>query len=436
MNNSTVNAESSQHNRPLRVALVSHSDLLGGASIVTYRLMHALRDAGVDARMVVFNKYTDDPQREPLITEAAPRLRRGVAFFTERAGIALNNGFSRANLFKVSTASTGLPVYSHPWVTEADVVVLSWINQGLLSLDGLRRLGQLGKPIVWTMHDMWCLTGICHHALECDAYTRSCGNCQYLGGGSPGDLSNRVWRRKKALFDSMPITFVAVSNWLAQCAAKSSLLAGRNIRVIPNAFPVDTFATSPTMQLERLSRVQNYILMGAARLDDPIKGLPVAIDALNHIFDNRPDLVKNSTVVFFGGLADRSAFDKLRYPHQYVGTINDPRTLRQLYARAKAVLSSSTYETLPGTLIEGLASGALPVTFGRGGQADIVDHLENGYIARYGDYIDFANGIVWALERKVDRNALHEDIRRRFSSASVAARYISLFESLLHRDSQ
>ena len=30
--------------RPLKVVLVCHSDLLGGASIVTYRLMNALRD--------------------------------------------------------------------------------------------------------------------------------------------------------------------------------------------------------------------------------------------------------------------------------------------------------------------------------------------------------------------------------------------------------
>ena len=45
---------------PLKVTLISHSDLLGGASIVTYRLLYALRDAGVDARMVVFNRYSND----------------------------------------------------------------------------------------------------------------------------------------------------------------------------------------------------------------------------------------------------------------------------------------------------------------------------------------------------------------------------------------
>lgn len=419
-----------QSSTPLKVALICHSDLLGGASIVTYRLMYALRDAGVDARMIVFNKYSTDL----LVEEGANRLRRGVAFFLERAAIAARNGFSHDKLFKVSTASTGLDIVNHPWVKEADVIALSWINQGLLSLKGLRKLAKLGKPIVWTMHDMWCLTGICHHAQECRGYFKSCGNCQFLTGGSTRDLSHAVWRKKRKLYSGTPITFIAVSNWLAQCAAKSSLLADADVRVIPNAFPVDSFFTRPTMPLDRLNQVAtNYILMGAARLDDPIKGLPLAIKALNWLFDNRPDVAQTSTVVFFGALGDSATLEGLRFPHQYFGTINDANILRQLYASAKVVLSSSLYETLPGTLIEGLASGALPVSFGRGGQADIIDHLSNGYIARYKDTEDFAQGIIWALSQDQDRDALHEDVRRRFSASHVARTYIALFNELLGR---
>lgn len=415
---------------PLKVTFICHSDTLGGASIVTYRLMHALRDAGVEARMVVFNKYSNDP----LVAEGAKRLNRGVAFFLERAGIAVRNGFSRSNLFKVSTAATGLDIHKHPWVKEADVIALSWINQGLLSLKGIKRLARMGKPIVWTMHDMWCLTGICHHAQECRGYFEKCGNCQFLTGKSQRDLSRAVWNKKRKLFASTPITFIAVSNWLAQCAAKSSLLADADVRVIPNAFPVDSFFTKPTMPIDRLNQeVKNYILMGAARLDDPIKGLPMAIDALNWLFDNRPDVAQTSTVVFFGALADPNSLDGLRFPHQHLGTVNDPNMLRQLYASAKVVLSSSLYETLPGTLIEGLASGALPVTFGRGGQADIIDHLSNGYIARYRDTDDLAQGIIWALSQNPDRDALHEDVRHRFSATAVARTYTDLFRELLAR---
>ncbi len=43
--------------RPLKVAMISHSDMLGGASVVTYRTYEsALKAEGVDARMSVYNR--------------------------------------------------------------------------------------------------------------------------------------------------------------------------------------------------------------------------------------------------------------------------------------------------------------------------------------------------------------------------------------------
>lgn len=419
--------------RPLKVALISHSDTLGGAAIVTRRLMQALRAEGVDARMVVFNKLGDDTT--VLATEG--RFRRGYSFMAERARIALANGFSRENLFKVSTGGNGLPLHNHPWVLEADIIVLGWINQGLLSLHGLKRLAALGKPIVWTMHDMWCLTGICHHAYECRAYLNECGNCQFLTSRKNNDLSHKVWRKKHALYSSVPVTFVAVSSWLAKCCRESSLLRDADVRVIPNAFPVDSFPTSSNFRFNRIGEsVKRIILMGAARLDDPIKGLPMAIDVLNYLFDTDPEAVRDTTVIFFGDVRDKSAFANLRLPYLHLGTVDDGRVLRHLYSRANVVISTSLYETLPGTIIEGQAGGAIPVSFGRGGQADIIDHKVNGYIARYKDIPDFAAGISWALKQDIDRDELHESVRRKFSARSVARRYIDLFHELLAKNPQ
>ena len=417
--------------RPLKVVLVCHSDLLGGASIVTYRLMNALRHEGVDARMLVYTKTTQSPEVDVI----SSRFNRGFRFMAERLEIMARNGFSYANLFKVSTASLGVPVHRHPWVKEADVIVLSWINQGLLSLSGIRKLGQTGKPLVWTMHDMWCLTGICHHAYECSRYENECGCCPLLNSADPKDLSHKVWKKKAELYRRVPITFVAVSNWLAECCRRSSLLASRDVRVIPNAFPIDAFSTESTVRLTHydLNPDKHIILMGAARLDDKIKGLDYAIDALNYLFDNHPETPRNSIAIFFGEVRDPSAFDRLRFPHYEFGRISDPTALKELYAAASVVLSTSLYETLPGTLIEGQASGCLPVTFDRGGQADIITHKVDGYLAPFGDIKEIAAGIIWALAEKPDRQALHDSVRRRFSGRIIARRYIDLFNELLSR---
>lgn len=419
----------SNDKKALKVTFISHSDLLGGAGVVTWRLMQALNAKGVDARMIVYTKYSDSDK----VAVTGSRFSRGWNFTLERFGILARNDFNRSDLFKVSVADHGMPLWRHPWVADADVINLSWINQGLLSLDGIRRIAALGKPIVWTMHDMWTMTGICHHAYECTRFHDSCGCCPFLKSDNPSDLSNRVWRQKHTLYGEVPVHFVAVSNWAAERARSSSLMKDMPVTVIPNAFPIESFMTEPIDDFPRFDPIPNRrrLIFGAARLDDPIKGLDTLIDALNLLFDNNPEIGINTGVILFGDIRDKSILDRLRFAVLNMGRVDDPRLLRQLYASSVAVLSTSRYETLPGTLIEGQASGCLPVTFGNGGQADIVTHLKDGYIARSGDVEDFANGIIWALGQKVDRRALHDSVGSRFGADSVADRYISLYESLL-----
>ena len=98
------------------------------------------------------------------------------------------------------------------------------------------------------------------------------------------------------------------------------------------------------------------------------------------------------------------------------------------------VISTSLYETLPGTLIEGQASGCLPVTFGKGGQADIVEHLKTGYIAEYKDPASVAKGIEWALEANILREFLHSEVERKFSAAKIAQQYIELFDKVTRKN--
>lgn len=420
---------------PLKVTLLCHSDMIGGASVVTFRLMNALRREGVDARMLVFTKSSDSDN----ICQVSTRGVRGLKFMLERIRIFASNSFDRKNLFKVSVANTGVNLSRHPWVKDADILLISWINQGMLSLKGIRHLASLGKPVIWTMHDMWCMTGICHHAYECTRYREQCGRCPFLHSHIKNDLSHRVWHRKDKLYNRTDLVFVAVSRWLAEKAAESSLLSNRDIRVIPNAFPVESFLVAPTHTISTFSinHASKLIVMGAARLDDPIKGLDLAIDALNYIFDNYPDKASKATIIFFGNLRERQKLDRLRFSCKYLGRINDWRMLRQLYASADVVLSSSLYETLPGTLIEGQAAGCLPVSFDRGGQSDIItEHKVNGYIAHYPDTVDLAEGIMWALDQNRDRNALHRSVEERFASRNIALQYIDLFNELLGRNSE
>ena len=415
----------------MKVTFLCTNDCLGGAAIVTHRLMDALRAEGVDARMVVARKSGTSPW-----VAQVPRARFMRAFLSERLEILLRSGLRRRNLWKVDTMRFGCGVTRHPWVREADTVVLTWVNQGLMSLKDIERLHRMGKRLVWVMHDMWCATGICHHAEECHRYEATCCGCPLLKGGSDStnaDLSTRVQTAKQTLYGHVPIRFVAVSRWLADACACSSTMGTLPVEVIHNAIPLQRYSTVPRLSREQLALPADgaLIVMAAARLDDPIKDLPLAIDTLNRLHE-RP-LTERPVAVMCGALKNPEALATLRLPYVHLGTVTDPERMAEIYAHSTAVLSTSVRETLPGTLIEGMAAGATPVTTGIGGQADIVDSGTDGYILPPDTPAEAkAAQLALLLEKAITapfpREAQRAAVERRFSSSAVTTRFLSLLQ--------
>lgn len=420
----------------MKIALICKSDSTGGAAVVTFRLMNALRANGMDARMIVTEKKSGSPH----VIEAASQNKSLVPFLAERLRIFAGNGFNRKTLFRIDTASDGLPLHRIPFVREADVICLNWVNQGVVSLKGIRKLAALGKPLVWTMHDMWNMTGICHHAALCDRFSDECGCCPLLGhNGDENDLSRRVQLKKEHLYaisrgGTPAIHFVAVSNWLAERSRHSTLLRDKSVSVIPNAFP---FAKGNVIR--RVAEDGKFrILFGAARLDDPIKGLPVLLKALKVLCKRTPELGERSELITFGAMKDREAFAGVSIPHRHLGVLHVEEAIRKAYSECDCVVSASSYETLPGTLVEGQAYGCVPVSFDRGGQRDIVDHKETGYIAEWNEDEDvaasrIADGLIWAANAAGEelRQRMETSARSRFSEGAVGAAYLDLFRELL-----
>lgn len=417
---------------PLRVTFISKSDLQGGAAIVTFRLMEAMRRLGVDARMLVCEKISESPHVEVCASPKQIKLK----FLKERLDIFLRNGCSRRTLFKIDTATEGLPLWNHPWVMDADAICLGWINQGMLSLKGIRKIAAMGKKMVWTMHDMWNMTGVCHHAGTCERYKDKCGKCPLLGPMSKkNDISHKTWKRKKEAYAECGIDFVAVSSWLAGKALESSLLHDKNVTVIANAFPFDRpeeDSIGKGMNIGRDGRIR--IIFGAARIDDPIKGLPTLLEALKEYADKYPDKAEKTELITFGAMKDPDCMNNVSLRHTHLGTLRGGQALRTAYEGCDIVVSSSDYETLPGTLIEGQAYGCIPVAFDHGGQRDIIDHLRTGYLAAWDEdrmkrASSLADGLAWAAGKAGDdalKVAMRKSVCERFSDMEVARKYIGL----------
>ena len=428
----------------MRILIVNTSESTGGAAVAASRLCDALNNNGVKAKMLVRDKQTDDI----IVAECGGgKLKKKWCFLWERAVIWLNNRLSRQNLFKVSIANVGIDITGTPEFQEADIIHLHWVNQGLLSLRGLQKILKSGKPVVWTMHDMWPLTAICHHAYDCEAYCTGCNNCRFLSHPGKDDLSARIFRRKEKVLQAAAgngrgrLHFVAVSEWLAERARKSALIAHFPISVIPNVLSLQQFTivdrTDARTTLEISTRF--VIAFGAARLDDPIKGFEYLTEALRLLVAANRLNADDVHLLLFGTVRDASIFDSLPVHFTHLGYISDTYRLSEVYSAANIVVSSSLYETFGQTLIEAMACGCVPVSFDGSGQTDIITHEKNGYLAQRLSAKSLADGMEWALKKSENEGVtLSKDLRRsvvrRYGESVVANQYMILYQSLLSRN--
>lgn len=418
--------------RHMRVLLVNTSERMGGAAVAANRLMTALNNNGIKAKMLVRDKETEQIS----VVGLERNWRQGWHFLWERFVIWKANRFRRHQLFAVDIANSGTDITTLPEFKEADIIHFHWINQGMLSLQSIRQILASGKPVVWTMHDMWPCTGICHHARTCTHYQNECHHCPYLyGGGGKRDLSTRVFRKKKALYAEGRLTFVACSHWLEQLAQSSAIIGHNQVTSIPN--PINTALFRPsdkTAAREKcgLPTNQKLILFGSVKITDKRKGIDYLIEACNHLIEEHPELRQQLGVVVFGHQSEQLQ-DLLPFPVHALPYVKNEHDLVNVYNAVDLFVTPSLEENLPNMIMEAMACGVPCVGFQIGGIPEMIDHLHNGYVADYKSANDFANGIYWVLNEP-DYANLSEQAQRKvatcYSESAVAKKYITIYNKI------
>ena len=415
----------------MRVLIVNTSEKTGGAAVAANRLMDALNNNGVKAKMLVRDKETED-----ITVVSLPRsLRLQWNFLWERWCVFWHLHFSRQRLWEVDMATSGTDITRLREFQEADVIHLSWINQGMLSLKNIRKIIRSGKPVVWTMHDLWPATGICHYARGCNRYASACGNCPLLPNkGSKNDLSAKIFRRKKELYHRGAISFVTCSRWLEKQAKGSGLFVGQRITNIPN--PIDTHVFCPQDQAEARLRAglpadKHIILFVSQRVTDERKGMRYFIEAIDRLVARYPEMKENTAIAILGGHSEEV---NLTLPSYSLGYVSDEKQIVAIYNSADAFVLPSLEDNLPNTIMESMACGVPSIGFRVGGIPEMIDHQQNGYVANYRDTEDLASGIHWVLE-EADRAALKQaclqKVAQNYSQHAVALKYIEVYNEAM-----
>ncbi|MEG1685637.1 MAG: glycosyltransferase family 4 protein [Bacteroides sp.] len=416
----------------MRVLLINTSERIGGAAVATSRLMEALKNNGIKAKMLVRDKQTDQ-----ISVVELRRTRKHIwNFIWERLVIWKANHFKKNNLFSVDIANTGTDITALPEFQQADVIHLHWINQGMLSLKNIKKIVASGKPIVWTMHDMWPCTGICHHAGQCENYEKGCHNCPFIyGGGSKKDLSYRIFKKKNKIYEQANINFVTCSQWLEGLAKSSALFKRQSVTNIPNTINVNLFKPRDKVEARdkcRFPQDKKLLLFGSVKITDKRKGIDYLVEACQILVEKYPEMKEKIAVVAFGNQSKQleSILPFTVYAQDFV---SDEKKLVDIYNAVDLYVTPSLEENLPNTIMEAMACGIPCIGFNVGGIPEMIDHLHNGYVAQYKSAEDFANGIRWALTESEYHNlseAAYRKVVANYSESIIAKRYIDMYNKI------
>lgn len=418
----------------MKVLILNTSERTGGAAVAANRLMNALCKQGVEANMLVRDKQSEDERVISVNQSWFQRRLNFLRFVWERLAIFLCNKLNRKDLFRVSIANTGVNLAAHPLVKEADVIHLHWINQGFLSLKGLRQLIATGKPIVWTLHDMWPATAICHYPGDCTKYLTACSHCALSVPHPLWDLAVSTFRQKgRVALNS--ITFVGCSQWIAQKAKQGKWLQSASFTSIPNPIDVSIFKPVERVVARRhfhLAEDRLFVLFAAAKLSEIRKGATYFVEACQELYPIYGDRME---VLLMGNSADELE-QRVPFKVNTLGYLSDAQEMALVYNCADLFAIPSLEDNLPNTIMEAMACGTPCVGFQTGGIPEMIDHVQNGYVAHYQDAKDLAKGIQWVINHpdpEALRQACVEKVRTHYAEAVVAQQYITLYEQLLKR---
>lgn len=283
-----------------------------------------------------------------------------------------------------------------------------------------RYLRRSGLPVVWTLHDLWPLTGHCAFFASdrCQGLARGCAGCRRKGV-YPGSLllsrAEANFREKQAAFAGLDrLHLVAVSQYVADCLP-GSILGEYPVTTIYNG--VDMPAHVPRVATD------SPLALGVAYRWDERKGLADFVELRRRLPDDWRirliGLTKRQIAALPGGIEGCERVDT-------------PAELRRHYAEATVLVSLSHGESLGMVSLEAQACGAPVVMYDAGGCAETIAP-DTGLAVARGDVAAAARACeaIAAGLTRFSPQACRANVAARFDRVANFSKYLALYESLI-----
>ncbi len=416
----------------MKVLFVNTNENYGGAARAAYRIMRGVKQKGVEVQMFVRN-IGSRSSNVVSIWDFVPKhpFYKAYHWLEDKVKSRWQHHKwrpyrqTKQDVFLSDLRST--PCHGAFQKLDYDIVHLHWINNRFIDINELKKIK---KPIVWTLHDSWPFTGICHVPYDCKKYEAHCGACPLLGSDTERDYAYEVFEKKIRAYKDLNLHIVTPSTWLGDCAKRSALFGRFPVMVIPNCIDADVFKPLNKRDLRikiGLDPDKKYLLFGAVHvMSDANKGFAYLKESMLRLQS------KDVELLVYGDMDDVPEYG-LPLPVHTLGFIAKEEQMAQLCNAADVTIVPSLSENLSSTIMESLSCGTPVVAFQIGGNSDMVDHKQNGYLAEERNSEDLARGIKWCLENNADgalSKKAREKVMNNYTIDIVSEQYKQLYESL------
>jgi glycosyltransferase involved in cell wall biosynthesis len=382
----------------LKILHINTFEKSGGAAIAAFRLHDAMRVSGIDSKYLVLNKTENDRSDIKTVSRYSRYKNKINGLFESNATKNMQEVGGDFSSFKY-----GIKISKKKEIIEADIIYLHWINS-FVNYSELKKILKTGKPVFWFMHDMFAITGGCHHSYGCSNYETQCCKCRYNTGSLLTDLSVRQYKKKKRIYKQFSnLMFIAPSKWLYDCAKKSSLTENKQVYHIPHLIDANIFkpvCKETARQIFSLGKCEKIIGFGAdSALNNPYKGWNYLKEALQILSGDETLKDMKIELLIFGSNYSKEIADDIPFSVHFLGRLYDEYSLVIAYNCMDIFVIPSIAENFPNTILESLSCDTPVVGFNIGGIPDMINE-NTGYLAEYRNSSDLAKGISFLLKKE------------------------------------
>lgn len=311
-----------------------------------------------------------------------------------------------------------------------DIIHLHNIHGYYINIELLfNYLKKANKPVVWTLHDCWALTGHCSHFdyIGCEKWKSGCYNCEQkreYPSSMALDNSMLNYKKKKELFNGLDnMNIVVVSDWL-KSVVELSILKENNITVIKNGIDLNVFKpTDVKICREKYNLGEKNIILGMATTWDTKKGLEDFVKLSEKIDEN--------SIIVLVGLNEKQMKN---LPSNIIGIKRTENIdeLVELYSCADVFINASVEESFGLVTVEAMACGTPAIVYNATASPELIDD-KCGFVVETKNIEE----LFFAIEKVINRGKFYYSencinrVRDNYNKIDLNNKYLDLYKRVI-----